>query len=423
MAVENPRRRVAVTGLGVASAIGFDEETFWQNLLAGRTGIGPLQFFDRFRHERTGYHVTIGAEADSDELKTRLRAMGRRPVDRALDLAMVAGQSALEDAGLLEANAEGGYAPRPASVIIGSGVGSAQSHFEGFKSFHKKGAKGLRPTTVPKCMYNAISSGLSLHFKLTGANYVVVSACTSGANAIGAAYRSIRDGYADMVVTGGADGFFDPFFYGVWNNLGVLASGDDPVTACRPFDRDRTGCILGEGAGVLVLESFEHAERRGARQRGEVAGYGESSDAFHRTTPSAEGQAAAMRQALDDAGVDPAELGYINAHGTATEANDECESRSIRLALGDAADDVWVGANKSFFGHTLGASGALETIVTLLALEHRQMPPNLNLDNPDPEVNLRLLGGEPQVLDSAWAMKNSFGFGGGNGVLVLKRAD
>jgi 3-oxoacyl-[acyl-carrier-protein] synthase II len=272
-------------------------------------------------------------------------------------------------------------------------------------------------------MYNAISAGISIHFKLTGANFVVVSACTSATNAIGTAFRWVRDGYAEIVLCGGADGFFDPFFFGVWNNLGVLSENPEPSRACRPFAEDRDGCVLGEGAGAMVIESFDRARARGARVRGEILGYGETSDASNLTNPSVEGQAEAMRRALADAGAEPADLAVVNAHGTATIANDVCESQSIRTALGSVVDRVPVSANKSYFGHTLGASGALETIVTLLALEAGTVPPNLNLERPDPQCEIELVGGEPQTLGSGLAMKNSFGFGGGNGVLVLGRVD
>lgn len=413
MVAEN--RRVVVTGLGMASAIGLDEKTLWANLLAGRSGIDQLRSLDT-----TGYRVGIGAEVDPDGVASKLKRLKRRGVDRALDLAMVAGADALTQAGLV---AEPPYTPQDVAVIFGTGVGSAESHFAGFSAFFEKGVKGLRPSTIPKCMYNAISSGLSIHFRLTGPNFVTVSACTSATNAIGTAFRQVRHGYAETVLCGGAEGFFDPFFFGVWNNLGVLSTNADPKRACRPFDADRDGCVLGEGAGALVIESLDSARARGVRIRGEILGYGESSDAFHRTKPSTEGQVAAMRSALHDAQVDPKDLGSVNAHGTATRANDLTESQSIRQVLGQAVDQVPVVANKSYFGHTLGASGALETIVALLGLEAGVVPPNLNLERPDPECQVQLAGNEPREIESPLAMKNSFGFGGGNGVLVLRRAE
>jgi 3-oxoacyl-[acyl-carrier-protein] synthase II len=408
-------RRVVVTGIGVVTAVGTDEASLWDGMMAGRSGIAPIRAFDA-----SDYKVGIAAEIDNEPLDAALEARGWRKSDRALDIVIEAAGQALGQAGLL---ADGPPFPeQEITTIIGSGVGPAYSLYTAFNGFTNKGLRGLRPTTVPRCMANTFSAGISIHYNLTGANYVVVSACTSSTNAIGDAFRKIREGHADVVLCGGTDAFFDPFYYGTWNNLGVLSKNPDPARAYRPFDTDRDGCLLGEGAGVLILESQQHAAERGARIRGEVLGYGESSDATHITSPSVQGQARAIRGAIESAGVEPADIGYVNAHGTATRANDECECQSIRLALGDATDDIPVGANKSYFGHTLGAAGVIETIVTLLGLENGRVPANLNLDNPDPACDVRLVGGEPLEIDAAVAMKNSFGFGGGNGVLILGRA-
>ena len=418
MAEENniQRRRVVVSGMGIVSALGIDEATVWDNLMQGNTGIGPLRAIDT-----TDYKVGIGAEVPKGLVEENLKGLKRRPIDRTLDLAIVAAHTALNQAGLIAE--EGPYEEtQDVSVIFGTGEGSAQSHHTAFSAFFEKGPRGLRPTTVPRCMYNAVSAGISLQFKLTGTNYMVVSACTSATNAIGTAFRMIRDGYADRVLCGGSDGFFDPFFFGVWNNIPALSRIEDPKQACRPFAADRAGTVLGEGAGALLLESRDSALDRGANIRGEILGYGESSDATHLTSPNPAGQAKAMRMALKEAGVDPADLSHINAHGTATTSNDACESQSIRMVLGDAADTIPVVANKSFFGHTLGASGALETIVTLMALEKETAPPNLNLNTPDPECPVKLAGDAPVSISNKPAMKNSFGFGGGNGVLIVGHA-
>ncbi len=405
-------RRVAVTGLGVASAVGTDAGSFWDNLVAGRGGVDRLRSLDT-----SALKVGIGAEVDADAVRAALRRLRRRPTDRAVDLGLVAAADALEEAGLIDGAPP--REPQPAAVILGTGAGSAESHTTGQQRFHERGVRGLRPSTVPRCMYNSISASISIHFRLTGINFVVVSACTSATNAIGTAWRMVRDGYADTVLTGGADGFFDPFYFGIWNNLGVMSENPEPARACRPFDVDRDGTVFGEGAGMLVVESWDRARSRGARIRGEIVGYGESSDASHLTSPSAEGQAAAMRAALESAGIAPSDLGAVNAHGTATRANDVCESESIRAVLGDAADRVPVSANKSCFGHTLGASGGIEALAALLGIENGLLPPNLNLDTPDPECNVRLVGSEPERLERPLVMKNSFGFGGSNGVLVL----
>ncbi|MEZ5330826.1 MAG: beta-ketoacyl-[acyl-carrier-protein] synthase family protein [Thermoanaerobaculia bacterium] len=412
-------RRVLVTGLGLVSAVGSDRESAWASLVGGRTGIGPLTGFDV-----SGNAVTFGGQVDATFLDERQKGKLRR-ADRTLRFAVEAARQALTEAGWIgveEAEDAGeGRAVLPIGNLWGCGVGPA-GHLAGFHTrFAEKGPQGMRPSTVPEGMANSISAGVSIRFGLGGTNQVVVSACTSSTNAIGQAFRAVRHGYAEAVLCGGVDSFFDPFDYGVWNNLGVLSTLPDPATALRPFDAGRAGTLLGEGAAALLLESEESAARRGAATRGEVLGYGESSDATHITSPDVAGQVRAIRAALADAGVEPEELVYVNAHGTATESNDVTECRSIREALGSAAEAVPVGAMKSYFGHTLGASGALETVGTLLALEHGTAPPNLNLDTPDPECAVRLIGGEPLALGAGPAMKNSFGFGGGNGVLVLGR--
>ncbi len=406
------RQRVVVTGMGIASPLGIDEETVWQNLVGGKTGIGPIRAIDT-----SALKVRNGAEVPEGLVEGRLKALGRRPSDRALDLAIVSAQDALLQSKLISDKDD--LTQQEVAVIYGTGVGSAESHYKSMQAMFEKGPQRARPTAVPRCMYNAISAGISLQFKLTGANYMIVSACTSATNAIGTAYRMVRDGYSKFVLTGGSDGFFDPFFYPVWNNIGVLSKIEDPIKACRPFAADREGTILGEGAGTLILETLESAQARGAPIRGEILGYGESSDATHLTNPSSEGQAKAMRMALSEAGIEPGDIGHINAHGTATHGNDACESESIRSVFGDAADRIPVVANKSYFGHTLGASGALECISAFISLERGTVPPNLNIENPDPECRIKMVGSKPVSIESRPVMKNSFGFGGGNGVLIL----
>jgi 3-oxoacyl-[acyl-carrier-protein] synthase II len=406
------KRRVVVTGMGIASAIGMDVDSVWNNLIAGNSGIDHFQSFDA-----SNYKVRIGAEIPNEPIAEKLSRLKRRPIDRTIDMAMVASHDALIQAGLIQG--EPPYEEQSVAVIIGTGEGTATSHQAVVEVFLEKGPSAIRPTAVPRCMYNAISAGLSLQFRLNGPNYIIVSACTSATNAIGSAYRMIRDGYEEVALTGGTDGFFTPFFYGVWNNIPALSKIEDPKKACRPFAADRDGTILGEGAGALVLETYEGAKSRGATILGEILGYGDSSDALHITSPREEGQVKAINRALNDAGVKPEDLSMINSHGTATISNDACESKSIRSILGDATDDIPVVANKSFFGHTLGASGALETITTLLSLQKRMAPPNLNLENQDPECAINLTGSEPVSIKPGPAMKNSFGFGGGNGVLIL----
>jgi 3-oxoacyl-[acyl-carrier-protein] synthase II len=405
-------RSVVVTGLGVVSPIGFGEDEFRDAIAHGRCGAGTIKAFD------TGpYRSKVGCEVDSARLVEALAAEEIRATDRAGDMAVVAAGQALRQAQLIPG--KGACAPQPVAVVIGTGIGSSQSLYECFRSFGEKGVKGLRPTSVPRCMANAMSARTSMRFRLTGTNYVIVAACTSSTIAIGTGFRMIRDGYADVVLCGGADAVFDPFVYGGWDNLGVMSTSADAPKACRPFDGRRDGCVLGEGAAAVVLEEEGRAAARGARLRGRVMGYGESSDADKITAPNVEGQAAAMRAALGDAGVAPADLAFVSAHGTATRANDVCEAASIRMALGPAAGEVPVVSSKSYFGHTLGASGIMETIVSLLALESGVLAPNLNLADVDPECAGLALPTSPVRLAKRIAMKNSFGFGGSNGVLVL----
>ena len=408
----NGERRVGVTGFGWVTALGNSEAEVWSSLLAGRSGLRVLR-----NHDYAGNKVRCGAEIDLAALETALSPTLRR-ADRTVRLAAEAARQALAAARCLPDSAE---RPDGIATIFGSGCGPTETLHASHTRFAEKGPAGMRPSSVPNGMANAVSAALSIEFRLTGANYTVVSACTSATNAIGIAFRMVRDGYADAVLCGGTDNSFDPFYYALWNNLGVFSPEPDPVRALRPFAADRSGTLLGEGAGALLLESFDNARRRGVRIRGEIAGYGESSDATHITGPSALGQAAAIRAALRSANVGPRDIGYINAHGTGTDANDATEAEAICAALGEAAGDVPVGALKSYFGHTLGASGAIETIATLLALEHGHVPGNLNLENPDPACPLNLIGAAPLPLAREFALKNSFGFGGGNAVLVLRR--
>ena len=332
-------RRVAVTGLGVACAVGTDVESFWDNLVAGRGGVGKLQSLDV-----SALKVGIGAEVDADAVRDGLKRLRRRPTDRAVDLGLVAAADALEEAGLIDGAPP--FEPQPVAVILGTGAGSAESHTTGQQRFHERGVRGLRPSTVPRCMYNSISAGVSIHFKLTGINYVVVSACTSATNAIGMAYRMVRDGYADTVLSGGAGRLLRPV---------LLRSLEQPGRDVgEPGPRPRLPSLRRRPRRHRVRRGRRHAGRRvvgprpqpGARIRGEIVGYGESSDASHLTSPSAEGQAVAMHAALESAGVAPSDLGAVNAHGTATRANDLCESESLRAVLGDAADRVPVSAEQ-----------------------------------------------------------------------------
>ncbi len=410
-----PKRKVAVTGIGAVTPCGIGEDEIWKHLVSSKTGIRRIHSLDV-----SDYKSKNGAEIEEGKLETALKAAGLASrKDRTIDLAMLAAGTALKQSGLV--TDEGEAEPWNVAVIAGTGTGVSHTLYETFKGYFEKGLRGVRPTSVPRGMANAISSQLSMQFKLTGPNYVTISACSSSTNAIGIGFRMIRDGYSDAVLCVGTDAPFDPFLYGAWNNLGVLSKREEPELACRPFDKDRDGCILGEGAGALTLENEETALARGADIRAEIAGYGESSDASHITRPNPEGQSRAICAALDSAGISAAEVGYINAHGTGTRANDPAESLSIRKALAGEADRIPVASNKSFFGHLLGACGAVESIVAILSLDHGVSPPNLNLAEPDLECGLNLVSTSPSRINAEFALKNSFGFGGNNAVLVIKK--
>ncbi len=406
------RQRVVVTGLGVVTAAGTDEASVWSSLFAGRTGITAVR-----HHDLSANIVRNGAEVDAAALEASLPPSFRR-ADRCLKFAFEASRQAMSGSGHLI------WPPQETQDIAsiwGCGAGQTEILQAAHQRFFERGPKGMRPSTIPNGMANALAANISIAFQITGTNYVITSACTSSTNALGIAFRMIGDGHADAVLCGGADTPFNPFHYACWNNLGVLSTIPEPERALRPFAADRAGTLLGEGAGALLLESLDSARRRGARIRGEIVGYGESSDATHITGPSVAGQAKAIRAALASARLEPAAIGYINSHGTGTEANDATESQAIAEAMGEAGASIPVGATKSYFGHTLGASGAIEVIGTLLALEHRIIPPNLNLETPDPACRLNFVGTRPAPFTSEYAMKNSFGFGGGNAVLILRR--
>ncbi|MBP7828438.1 MAG: beta-ketoacyl-[acyl-carrier-protein] synthase family protein [Kiritimatiellae bacterium] len=404
--------RVVVTGLGMVTPLGLNEPALRERLFAGRGAIRRITGFDP-----APFKSKNGAEVEADALSAALVARGWKPSDRAMDMALLASAQALEQAGLLPAGP--GSPGEDTAVLFGTGSGPSHAVTDSWLAYFAQGPRGVRPTTVPRCMLNVISSQVSIRFGLKGSNYVVVAACSSSTMALGIAYRMILHGYARRVLCGGSDSMFTAPLYAGWDNLGVMSRAAEADKACRPFDADRDGFVLGEGAGAVVLESLEEARKRGARIRAEIHGYGESSDGTHITRPSVDGQAAAMAAALRSARMTPADIDFINAHGTATKANDECEAGAIRAVFGAEADRVPVVSSKSFFGHLLGAAGIVETLAAILCLEDGRLHPNLNLDHPDPLCNLRLVGRESLELPLRTCMKNSFGFGGSNAVVIL----
>jgi 3-oxoacyl-[acyl-carrier-protein] synthase II len=405
-------RKVVITGAGAVTALGPNVNTLWEAMLAGRTGIRAIRSL-----ELTTHRTRIGAEIDDAVWAAAFEGRPGAGADRAVELAAAAAAQALAQAAIPPAGPE--TPPRPIGVLVGSGGGCVNALANAYFTLKDKGPRGVRPTTVPRTMSNAISSRLSMEFKLGGTNYVTVSACTSSTVSLGIAARMIRHGDADAVLCVGTETPFEAGSFAAWDNLGVMSRRPDPLQACRPFDKDRDGCVIGEGAGALMLETEASARERGAPILASILGFGESSDTTHITRPSADGQARALRAALDSAGAAPGDVEFINAHGTATDANDSCEAESIRLAFGPATDRIPVASNKPFFGHLLGACGIVETLVTVFSLKTGVVPPNLNLDHPDPACPLRFVGSSPMTLNARIAVKANFGFGGSNAVLVL----
>jgi len=409
-------RRVAVTGLGVVSPLGNDEAGFFESLQAGRSGVRRLDApFSQRLSIRIG--APVGFDGAAHFPPPRLRML-----DRVSQFALVAAQQAVEAAGLLRFE---GWRER-AGVFLGTGMGGAQTTDDGYRALYADGAARLPPFSVLMAMNHAAAAWIGIEYGLQGPNLTYSTACSSSAVAIGEAWRRIRAGETDLMLAGGSEAPLNLGTLKAWEALKTLASEDpeDPSASCKPFALDRSGMVLGEGAAVLVLEEWEHAQRRGARIRGELIGYGLCTDATHMTHPTVLGQARAMALALESAALDASAIGYINAHGTGTAANDVTESQAIRQVFAAHADRVPVSSTKSMHGHLLGAAGAVELAATLLALERGTLPPTINLRIADPACDLDYISeGARKVSGAGVAMSNAFAFGGTNAVLVCRSPD
>jgi len=406
--------RVAVTGMGIVAPGGNDPEKFFASLVAGRSGIGVLPQASA----RLATRIAAAASFDAGE---HFPAPRLRMLDRVSQLALVAAEQALRNAALELSDEE----RATTGVFLGTGMGGAATTDDGYNTLYKESSDRIKPYTVLMAMNNAAASWIGIEHRLTGPNLTFSTACSSSAVAIGEAWLRIRGGAAPVMLAGGAEAPLTLGTLKAWEALRTLASEDpvDPSASCKPFAKDRSGLVLGEGAAVLVLEEWEHAARRGATVHGELVGYGLSTDGAHITRPTVDGQARAMQLALDSAAVAPDAIAYINAHGTATLQNDAVETAAIRRVFGARADRVAVSSSKSMHGHLLGAAGAVELVATLLAVRTGTIPPTLNLRVPDPECDLDYV---PNVArrdqDVELAMTNSFAFGGTNAVLVCRRA-
>ena len=405
---------MVVTGIGIVTPFGRDLETFWHALRTGRSCISTIS-----RMDTSDFPVHIGGQVlpvgPTPFLPEQL--LGRN--DLCTNIGLLAGGLALESSGLGALADE----KRPISVMVGSAFGASQGLQDVYNSYFTRGWRKMHPLAVPRNMFNSLSSNLSIQYKLGGSHFTVAAACASGAVALGEAFRRIRYGEDAVVLAGGADAPICGSVLGGWSNLRVLSRNPDPASACRPFDCERDGLVISEAAAMLVLEDFEHARQRGARCYGEIAGYGATSDASHLTAPDPAGQHQAIERALHSAGLVPEDIDYVNAHGTSTKLNDEAETRALRMALGTHADHVAVSANKSMLGHTMGASGALELVSTLLTLRDGVIPPTINYRTPDPTCDLDYVPGTARPCDVRVAIKNSFAFGGENAVLVVRQPE
>jgi len=406
-------RRVAVTGLGVVSALGLDPDTFWRRVLAGESGIGTVAFA-----RELGFPVTIGGLVDDDELARAADDETIQDPDRWNRMGLVAAARALRSAELPATGEE----LLPVDTIVATGHGNVLASNEGMRTFESRGYRRLRPTMVLRSMFHRLASLTSMRFALGGASHVVSAACASASVAFGDAYHRIRFGVADTALVVAADSGFDAPTFGAWNRLGVLSQIPEPERASRPFDAARDGLVIGEGAAAFVLEDWETARARGAPILAEVRGYASRSDARHIVQPDADGQVRALEAALASAGIEPQDVDYVNAHGTGTEIADVVEATSLQRVFGPAERAPLVSNTKAQLGHLMGATAGVELVATVLALRDQVVPPCRNLDEPDPRCALNFVRNEPRPAELDLVLKQSFAFGGTNSVVILRRA-
>jgi 3-oxoacyl-[acyl-carrier-protein] synthase II len=411
------RRRVVVTGLGLVSPVGNSVAEGWANLVAGKTGIGPITKFDA-----TGFACRFAGEVKGFDVEAYISAKEARHMDTFIHYGIAAAAQAVRDAGLPTGAALTAEVAERIGVLIGSGIGGLPRIEETHTELTARGPRRISPFFVPASIINMISGHVSILHGFKGPNLGIVTACTTGLHSIGAAGRLIEYGDADVMVCGGSEATVSPLGVGGFAAARALSvRNDDPATASRPWDKDRDGFVLGEGAGVVVIEEYEHAKRRGARIYAELAGFGMSADAFHMTAPDVDGPARSMRAALRNAGLNGSEVQYLNAHGTSTQLGDLNETQAIKLTFGDHAGQLVVNSTKSMTGHLLGGAGGIESVFTVLAIHHQLSPPTINIFEQDPQCDLDYCANAAREMRIDVAMKNNFGFGGTNGTLVFRR--
>jgi 3-oxoacyl-[acyl-carrier-protein] synthase II len=412
------RRRVVVTGLGLISPVGNTVQEGWANLLAGRSGIGAITRFDA-----ANFACRFAGEVKGFNVEDYIPGKEARHMDTFIHYGLAAAMQAVRDAGLSTGDALTEEQAERIGCMVGSGIGGLPLIEAMAAELTQRGPRRVSPFFVPASIINMISGHISIKFGFTGPNLAIVTACTTGLHCIGEAGRMIEYGDADVMIAGGAESTVSPLGVGGFAAARALSTrNDSPETASRPFDMDRDGFVLGEGAGVLVLEEYEHARRRGATIYAELAGFGMGADAFHMTAPNVDGPKRSMRAALRNARVNADDVQYLNAHGTSTPLGDINETNAIKLAFGDHARHMVVNSTKSMTGHLLGGAGGVESVFTVLALHHQVSPPTINLHKPDPDCDLDYCANAAREMKIDVAVKNNFGFGGTNGTLVFRRA-
>lgn len=409
------KRRVVVTGVGMITPLGVTTAESWKNLLAGKPGIRRITQFDA-----SAFPTQIAGEVVGFRPEDFIEEKDVRKMDRFIHFAIAATRMALDDSGLdiTDANAE------RVGVIVGSGIGGLHAIEHYHSVYLEKGPRRISPFFIPMLIINLAAGQISIRFKAKGPNSAVATACATGSHAIGDAFKIIQRGDADAMIAGGTEAVITPLGVGGFNAMKALSTrNDEPEKASRPFDRDRDGFVMGEGAGIVILESLEQATMRGARIYAEVVGYGMTADAYHVTAPppGGEGAARCMELALKDAGLSPSEVDYINAHGTSTKYGDELETAAIKTVFKEHAYELCVSSTKSMTGHLLGAAGGVEAVITVLSIYYGEVPPTINLDNPDPECDLDYIPHESRKIPVTSALTNSFGFGGTNACLLFQK--
>ncbi len=411
------KRRVVITGLGAVTPLGIGVESTWNALVEGRSGIDRITQFDP-----SNLPVQIAGEVKGFDPADYIEQKEIKKMDRFIHFAIAASQMAMDDSGL---KIDSNNADR-VGVIIGSGIGGLPKIEQYTLVLYERGYRRITPFFIPMSIINLASGQVSIRFGAKGPNSAVVTACSSASHAIGDAYKIIQRGDADVMIAGGAESVITPLGISGFAVMRALSTrNDEPQKASRPFDKDRDGFVMAEGAGILILEELGHALRRGAKIYAEIVGYGMTGDAYHITSPSPDGEGAArcMKMAIDDAGISPSEVDYINAHGTSTKYNDELETMAIKNVFGEHAYKLVVSSTKSMTGHLLGASGGVEAIISILAIYHGIVPPTINLDNPDPDCDLDYVPHKARKMTVNFALSNSFGFGGTNACLLFRRFD